>query len=130
MKSRFVYELVQTEYFVNDLKSKYSLPSTTAYEKFLNNMIVKRQSIDPNFFETPAMCKLDWTNTNCKDRAMFTRYSFHGYHFLVCSNKCFHLDVTVNCKCIYCDSLLTSMYHLLECVKKPLTLSQAFCYNI
>ena len=111
MKSRFIYELVETDYFVSDLKTKFSLSDTPVYIKFLDNMMHKKQNIHPNFYSTPAMTNKNWWLPYCKDRRIFTRYSFHGYHFLLCKDKRFHLEVSANCVCQFCDEVCIEMYH-------------------
>jgi hypothetical protein len=38
-RSRFVYQLAETDYFVNELMEKYSLPETDVSKKFNVQMI-------------------------------------------------------------------------------------------
>jgi hypothetical protein len=52
--SRFVYQLAETDYFVNELMAKYSLPETDVSKKCNVQMIAKNQEIEPMFYDTPA----------------------------------------------------------------------------
>jgi hypothetical protein len=45
MRSRFVYELVDTDLFVSDLKLKFSLPETEVYNKFCEQKSMNKLGI-------------------------------------------------------------------------------------
>jgi hypothetical protein len=123
-KSRFVYELIETDLFVNDLKSKFSLSDTSDYDKFMEQKLITFSEIDPDFYLTPAMCNTSWKEINCKDRHMFTRYACHGFHHLFCKDKMYHFSAKENCECEKCGESI-KFYHLFECKANSLTLSQA-----
>jgi Reverse transcriptase (RNA-dependent DNA polymerase) len=123
-KSRFVYELAETDLLVHDLQNKYSLPDTTEYDKFMLQKLITFSEIDPQFYETPAMLDPSWKEINCKDRHLFTRYACHGFHYLLCKNKSYHWCAKDNCECEKCGEKI-GLYHLFECKTKSLTLSQA-----
>jgi len=91
-KSRFVYDLIETDLFVNDLKSKLFLPDTSEYDKFMEQKLITFLEIDLDFYLTPAMCNTSWKEINCKNRNMFTRYAFHGFHYLFCNDKMYHFS--------------------------------------
>ena len=46
--SRFVCQLADTDYFVNELMAKYSLPETEMSEKFSMQMVAKTKEIGTN----------------------------------------------------------------------------------
>jgi hypothetical protein len=96
-KSRFTYELTETDLFVNDLKMKYKLIDTVAYDKFIEQKIINFSLIDPLFYETPAFNDFKWKNINFKDRHLFTRYACHGFHHKLCENSNYHFSVSEQC---------------------------------
>jgi hypothetical protein len=114
LKSRFTYELVETDLFVNDLKYKYNLPDTEEYDKFMIKKIVNFSQIDPNFYETPAFSDPKWKNVNFKDRHLFTRYACHGFHFKLCKRRVYHTEACDKCKCKFCNQKMDT-YHLFKC---------------
>jgi hypothetical protein len=67
-RSRFVYQLADTDYFVYELLAKYSLPETEMSKKFSAQMVAKINEMEPMFYETPAMKDPSWKQINCKDR--------------------------------------------------------------
>jgi hypothetical protein len=124
-RSRFVYQLADTDYFVHELMAKYSLPETEMSKKFSAQMVAKINEIEPMFYDTPAMKDPSWKQINCKDRHMFTRHSVHGFHYLLCADKSFHQSAKKDCECEKCGDKEIGVYHLLECQAKSLTLAQA-----
>jgi len=89
-KSTYVYELIETDLFVNDLISKFSLPDTSEYDKFMVQKLITFSEIDPDFYLTLAMCNTSWKVINCKDRHMFMRCACHGFHHLFCKDKMYY----------------------------------------
>jgi Reverse transcriptase (RNA-dependent DNA polymerase)/Endonuclease-reverse transcriptase len=125
IRSRFVYELVDTDLFVSDLKLKFSLPETEAYKKFHEQKSMNKLSIIDEFYETETMTNLKWQNALFADRYVFTRFACHGYHYVFCSNKKFHSEAITNiCVCKYCNKECTQ-YHILYCPNKKLSLREA-----
>ena len=124
-KSRLVYQLAETDYFVNELMASYSQPETEMSKLFNVQMYNKNKEIEPMFYDTPAMQNPSWKQMNCADRHMFTRHSVHGFHYLLCTNKSFHQSATKDCECEKCGVKEIGVYHLLECQAKTLTLAQA-----
>jgi hypothetical protein len=114
LRSRLTYELVETDLFVNDLKCKYKLPDTVAYNDFMEQKIVNFSQIDPEFYETPAFSDSKWKNVNFKDRHLFTRYACHGFHHKLCKRKVYHTEASVKCKCKFCNQQI-DYYHLFKC---------------
>jgi hypothetical protein len=123
-KSRFVYELVETDLLINELKMKFSLPDTLEYDKFMEQKILTFSEIDPLFYETPIFADNKWKNANFKDRHMLTRYACHGFHHLLCENQSFHTKALDTCVCKKCKKSI-GLYHLFDCEKNELSLSQA-----
>jgi Reverse transcriptase (RNA-dependent DNA polymerase) len=97
LRSRFTYELAETDLFVNDLKCKYNLSDTTAYDEFMEQKIVNFSQIDPDFYETPAFSDAKWKNVNFKDRHLLTRYACHGFHHKICKRKDYHIEANDKC---------------------------------
>jgi hypothetical protein len=123
-KSRYTYKLANTDFFVRDLRDRFSLQSTAEYEKFLHNKNISLTEINPQFFETPAMTNPCWKNVNFEKRHAFTRYSCHGFHHLLCNNPNFHAIALDNCECKFCNEKI-GQYHLFNCTVKQLSLTQA-----
>jgi hypothetical protein len=125
IRSRFVYELVDTDLFVSDLKLKFSLPETEVYNKFCEEKSMNKIGIVDEFYDTETMTNLNWQNAMFADRSVFTRFACHGYHYVFCSNKKFHSEAMPNiCVCKYCNETC-SQYHILECQNKKLSLRDA-----
>jgi hypothetical protein len=125
IRSRFVYELVDTDLFVSDLKLKFSLPETEVYNKFCEQKSMNKLGIIDEFYDTETMTNLKWQNALFADRSVFTRFACHGYHYVFCSNKKFHAEAMPNiCVCIYCNEKCTQ-YHILECQHRKLSLREA-----
>jgi hypothetical protein len=120
--SRYVYKLINTKFFVSELRDKFQLPCTLNYNKFLVERENKEDEINLAFYRTPAFKSNAWMKPNCRNRNIFTRYAIHGFHHLICTNKKFH-DCSVNCKCTLCNAIC-SRYHLLTCPKRTLSLFQ------
>jgi hypothetical protein len=114
-KSRLVYELIGEKYFVEELKVKFKLETTNAYQKFIEIRNNKNDDIPLSFYSTPAFKTnvWKWKSSNCADRNMFTRNAIHGFHHLICNNKRFH-DCNEKCICTVCN-LKCERYHLLKC---------------
>jgi hypothetical protein len=124
-KSRFTYELTETDLFMNDLKNKYNLPETLAYDKFIEQKLVNFAEIHPDFYETPAFLDSNWKKVNIKDRHLFTRYACHGFHHKMCEVSDYHSCATDKCKCKFCQQVI-DIYHLFQCPANNCpTLSQA-----
>lgn len=121
-KSRLVYELANTPFFVAEIREKFKLPETKNYNKFLIERCDKMSEIDFEFYMTAAMKSDIWHQSNFIKRHVFTRYAAHGFHFLVCNNPSFH-DANLNCICKYCSSMC-GQYHFKRCALKPLSLNQ------
>lgn len=124
IRSRFVYELVDTDLFVNDLKQKFDLPETDAYVKFYEEKCMNKLQIRDEFYDTETMLNLGWQRAMFADRSVFTRFACHGYHYVFCKNKKFHAEAEQNCKCAHCNENC-SQYHILECREKKLSLREA-----
>jgi hypothetical protein len=53
-KSRLVYELIGEKYFIKELKIKFKLETTSAYQKFIDIRNNKKDDISLSFHSTPA----------------------------------------------------------------------------
>jgi hypothetical protein len=113
-KSRFTYQLVETDLLANDLKYKYNLPDTDEYDKVMVKEIVNFSQIYNNFLKTLAFSDPKRKNLNFKDRHLFTRYACHGFHFKLCKSRVYHIEACEKCKCKFFNQKMDT-YHLFEC---------------
>jgi hypothetical protein len=91
---------------VNDLKQKYNLPDTAAYDDFMEQKIVNFSQLNSKFYKTPAFNGSNWKNFNSKDRKLFTRYACHGFHYKMCKWKVFQTEAAKNCRCKFCNEII------------------------
>jgi hypothetical protein len=77
--------LVGEKYFIEELKIKFKLETTNAYQKFIDIRNNKRDDIPISFYSIPAFKSNLWKSSNCADRNMFTRHAIHGFHHLICT---------------------------------------------
>ena len=117
-QSRHVYLLAQTNYFVTELKERFSLPDTPEYDEFLKCQEQKVNEIDSEFYNTSAMNVRIWAQPEQKDRNVYTRYAVHGFHHFLCKNLEFHSPMD-SCKCKLCGSDC-SLYHMESCTSPNL----------
>lgn len=115
-KSRYVYLLTGSEFFVTELKERFNLPDTDAYKEFKSIRQQKANEIDPEFYNTGAMNDRAWTLPEQKDRHVVTRFAVHGFHHFLCTNKEFH-DVSDKCLCNLCGKECTT-YHVIHCTSQ------------
>jgi len=123
-RSRFVYELLDTDLFMHDLKQKFSLPETIAFNKFFEERLLNKLNICDEFYETETMENFAWKNALFTDRHVFTRFACHGYHHLFCKNQSFHFEAENECLCNFCGQLC-KQYHILTCSEKKISLREA-----
>jgi Reverse transcriptase (RNA-dependent DNA polymerase)/Endonuclease-reverse transcriptase len=119
-KSRLVYELTGEKFFVTELQSKFNLPMTENYKKFVNNRESKAEDINLSFYNTPAFKNDNWKNPIQKNRNVITRFAVHGFHHTICKTKDYH-NCNDDCTCTLCG-LKCDQYHLLSCSKRQLSL--------
>jgi hypothetical protein len=122
--SRYVYELVDTDLFVSDLKEKFSLSESKSYENFYEAKLVNKTNIRDVFYEQMALTNVQWQQPCFADRNVFTRFVCHGYHYLLCKNKTFHYEADATCLCQYCG-LQCSQYHIKDCKIRSISLREA-----
>jgi len=63
---------------MHDLKQKFSLPETIAFNKFFEERLLNKLNICDEFYETETMEKFAWKNALFTDRHVFTRFACHG----------------------------------------------------
>jgi hypothetical protein len=124
--SRYTYEILDTDLFVNDLKIKFKLSDTKSYEKFFEAMLIKKTEVRDEFYEHVETIngKVQWAQSCFEDRHVFTKYLCHGYHYNFCNGEKFHYEAGIDCKCKFCGSLC-SQYHINDCKVKILSLREA-----
>jgi len=61
-----------------------------------------------------------WKRPNFEKRHVYTRFSCHGFHFLICENIEFH-DADENCICELCNEKC-GHYHLKSCINRKQSL--------
>ena len=113
-KNRLVYLLAGTPLFIEDVKKRFSLPFTPAYEQFIHEYEMKMCDINPDFFKTGAMQDDTWKGTHRTNRHIVTRYAIHGFHHNLCRTAGFH-EPNTQCRCSNCG-LHCGRYHANECV--------------
>jgi len=123
-RSRFVYELLDTDLFMHDLKQKFSLKETIAFNTFFEERLLNKLNICDEFYDTETMNNFQWKNALFADRHVFTRFACHGYHHLFCKNLNFHFEAENDCFCKYCGQLC-KQYHIMTCSKKKMSLREA-----
>jgi len=89
-KSRYIYFLANTTLFVEELRIKFNLPETDAYKRFYMENVNKVLNVNHEFLNSVAMQNYVWKRPNFEKIHVFTRYSCHGFHFIICKNKSFH----------------------------------------
>jgi hypothetical protein len=119
-KSRLVYELTEENFYVTELQSKFKLPVTENFLKFVQIRDSKAEDINLSFYNTPAFKNENWKNSNQKNRNVVTRFASHGFHHTVCNTKDYH-NCNDTCICSLCG-LKCDQYHLLSCNKRQLSL--------
>ncbi|CAB3385213.1 Hypothetical predicted protein [Cloeon dipterum] len=124
MKSRLAYKLADTEFFVDKLCSRFSLPRTQNYNKFIDNQLFKISEIDPEFYGAPAMVNPSWKSVCYDMRHALTRHACHDFHFLLCKTKNYHSSASGECVCKFCDKNI-GFYHFFSCDKNEMSLAQA-----
>lgn len=120
--SRLVYVLTREQFFLEELRMRYLLPSTKAYEQLLQERRQKRDAIPEEFYGTPAMIDRSWSGPNKELRHQITRYAVHGFHHKVCVNDSYH-EIEDACRCKLCG-LKCTRYHLELCSKVTMSLAQ------
>jgi hypothetical protein len=123
-RSRFVYELLDTDLFMHDLKQKFSLNETIAFNSFFEERLLNKLNICDEFYETETMNNLKWKNALFADRHVFTRFACHGFHHLFCKNQSFHFEAENKCICKFCG-LMCRQYHIMTCSEKKMSLREA-----
>ena len=111
-RSRIVYHLSNTDFFIREIAAKYNLPHTPAYEAHIRERSEKAEDIDQSFLLTPAMNTDEWKNPNFPLRHVFTRMAAHGFHYRICNQKGFH-HASNQCLCTLCNQTC-GQYHLLN----------------
>lgn len=108
-KNRLVYLLADSTNLVDDICLRFALPETPAYKEFTQLRDAKRASIEPEFFETPAMKTTHWKGINVDTRHLLTRHAIHGFHHDYCTTETFH-EPHRDCLCKRCHEGC-SRYH-------------------
>jgi len=122
-RNRLVYQMAGCSTFVEYIKSKFSLPVTSAYESFIAELEEKYATIDHKFYSTPVMLNLEWRTCMYDKRHILTRHGAHGFHYIICCKTGYH-EVDEYCTCKFC-SQLCDQYHFLECTYNPMSLTDA-----
>lgn len=125
-QSRYIYELLDTDLFIDDLKNKFKLRDTNAYEKFFEAMLIKKTEVRDEFYDKLETInkKVQWAQSCFEDRHVFTKFLCHGYHYIFCTNEHFHYEAGMDCKCKFCGTAC-SQYHISTCTTKTISLREA-----
>ena len=81
-------DLKRTHIFDCKVWEYYQMTQTGKLEKFQQG----------KFSLSPAFQTSKWKDANQKNRHLIIKYSYHGFHHLVCAHQSFH-SANVNCTC-------------------------------
>jgi hypothetical protein len=109
-RSTLVYLLTRETFLIEDLRTMYPLPNTTASENVLKSLIKRREEVPTDFYGTGAMIYRTWTTGNFEMRTSLTRLAVDGFQHAICNNPSFH-EPSDSSKCTLCDQLC-ERYHL------------------
>lgn len=115
-RNRFIYTLCDTPVFVTEIRKMFSLAETPSFKTFVEECKKKREEIQSEFYESPAMKDRAWMEANRVTRPLVTGFAVHGFHFKICSNTSYH-DPGPSCLCKLCGSEC-ELYHLERCISK------------
>jgi hypothetical protein len=121
-KSRLVYPLVDTVFFVEEIQKQFNLKKTPQFNDFIASQYAKIAEINDEFYETHALRTDKWKEALFKNRHIFTRFAAHGFHYHFCKNKEYHFFALDTCICSLCNNPC-SQYHLETCTKREYPLS-------
>jgi hypothetical protein len=119
-KNRLVYLLAGCSSLIEKLQKTFGLESTPAYLNFMTAREVRSMEVDNEFYLTPALLDRSWQSPLYSSRHIFTRYSIHGFHHIICQRRNFHLADS-ECLCQFCN-LPCSQYHVLSCGQLSMSL--------
>lgn len=122
--SRLVYILAREQFFIEELRLKMLLPTTSSYREMVSELMTKREDIWGEFFTTDAMIAREWTRGNYDLRHVVTRLAVHGFHHRICNVERFH-QPDKNCVCKLCGKLC-ERYHVMTCKLRQESLTK-FC---
>jgi hypothetical protein len=120
-KSRLVYALANTIFFVEEIREKFKLPETPNFKLFRELQYSKLATINDNFLNTKAFKSEDWKGPQYDKRHLYTRFAVHGFHYHICENKEYH-EALDSCICSLCKERCTQ-YHLEDCTKRLLPIT-------
>jgi hypothetical protein len=97
--------------FVNDLKLKYNLPDTAAYD-FMTQKIVNFSQINSKFYEAQAFNESNWKMLILKIDTCLLDMLVMAFTTKCANEKCIIQEAAKNCKCNFCNDirLLKSIY--------------------
>jgi hypothetical protein len=122
-RSNLTYCMVECPLFVEELKHKFNLPDTPAYNKFYEQRLCELSTVPDEFYTLDIFSNDEWKGPNFKSRHVYTRLAIHGFHGLLCKTKKFHAKITDKCICKLCE-LPCSRYHVNDCKKRTKTLTE------
>ena len=114
--SRLVYVLAREPFYIEELRLKFLLPATPAYQDLLRELQEKKCKIWDDFFVTDAVTSREWTKGGYELRHTVTRLSVHGFHHKLCNIQRFH-EPGPDCVCVRCGDQC-ERYHVLNCKRR------------
>ena len=114
-RNRLVYKICGSNLLSVELQQRFGLPLTEAFRAHSEHWNEKFGDIDGKLYETPAMKNDEWRGPRFKLRHRFTRGAMHGFHFLICDRRAFHLADEA-CRCSLCGESCDT-YHLYHCTQ-------------
>lgn len=112
-RNRLVYLMADTPLFTEELKKRFKLPSTDAFDSYIRDWEQKFAEMDPEFFQTGAMKNSEWKGPQRENRHVITRYAAHGFHHLMCTLDGHHTPNEL-CVCKKCNESCDT-YHATRC---------------
>lgn len=116
-RSRLAYLLAGSMLAIEDFRARFGLRETDAYRDCLEAWETKFAEVDPEFHSSWAMKQEKWKEPHQENRNVVTRYSVHGFHFKLCTNKSFH-EALMCCICRRCSGQCNK-YHAATCPCVP-----------
>ena len=69
------------------------------------------------YVEGPCFNFNDWRKAHFKNRHLYTRLTFHGFHHKICCFlNCYECNIDF-CKCVLCDEPC-DLFHLMTCTTR------------
>jgi hypothetical protein len=116
-RSRLALLLSGATLISEKVSKMFDMPDTPSFNRYIREVEDKLDSVDPEFYATPAMRDRTWAAPLGKNRSAICRHAVHGFHHVFCATDGFHLPAS-GCICFRCGNQC-SMYHSDCCQASP-----------